>query len=108
MLIGTAGVLMVRPHVAICVFAGLGLMMILILTQLRKHRRPIIPVLALLVFVVAGNVVMSRTSSYLGTPSLTQEDVTNTLNSTKRTARRVIPSSTRSGSTIRSSSPMQS
>jgi hypothetical protein len=81
-LLGTGGALLVRPHMAICVFAGLGLMMIIILTQLRKMRRSALPVLAMIVFVAAGNVVVHQTKAYLGTPNLTQEDVQTTLDKT--------------------------
>jgi hypothetical protein len=82
-MLGLGGVILARPHLGICVFAGLTFMMLVILTRLRKHRRPVLPVLACLVIAVAGNVVMSQTKSFLGTPSLTQEDLTTTLNSTE-------------------------
>jgi hypothetical protein len=82
-LLGLGGVILSRPHLGICVFAGLTFMMVLILTRLRKQRRPVLPVLACLVLAIMGNLVMSQTKSFLGTPSLTQEDLTTTLNSTQ-------------------------
>lgn len=72
----------VRPHIAICVFVGLTVMMLIIGTQWRRMRRPIMPVLAVLALALVGNVAVQRAQSYLGVDSLTQESITQTLDST--------------------------
>jgi hypothetical protein len=72
----------VRPHIAVCVMAGLTVMMLIVSTQLKRMRRPIMPVLAVLVLAVVGNVAVRRAQSYLGVDSLTQESISQTLDAT--------------------------
>jgi hypothetical protein len=83
-LLGTAGIIMIRPHIAICVFSGLTLLMIIVCTQWRRMRRPIVPMIAMLILFLAGNIVVQQTKRYLHVESLTQESVTATLNETTR------------------------
>jgi hypothetical protein len=69
---------------AICVFAGLTAMMLLLCTQWRQMQRPLLPLLAVFVLVLAGNVAVQHTKDYLGVSSLTQETVNQTLDKTNK------------------------
>jgi hypothetical protein len=83
-LLGTAAIIGVRPHVAICLFAGLTALMLVVCTQWKRMQRPVVPMIALLVLFLAANVVVQQTKKYLGVESLTQEAVTRTLDEATR------------------------
>jgi hypothetical protein len=77
----------IRPHVGICVFAGLAAVMLVLCLQWRKARRPIMPLVATVAFVIIGNVVVQQTKTYFGVEALTQESVVQTLDeATRRTS----------------------
>jgi hypothetical protein len=81
-LIGIAGVCIVRPHVGIAVFVGLGLALLAMSTRRERLRRPIGPIIAALLLVVAGLIVVQEAKRFFGFGSLTSTELTTQLNTT--------------------------
>jgi hypothetical protein len=81
-LIGIAGVCAVRPHVGIAVFVGLAFTLLAMCTQWRTLRRPIGPLIAIFLLVLAGLLVVQEAKRFFGFGSLSSSEVTTQLNET--------------------------
>jgi hypothetical protein len=83
--LGIVATMLVRPHIALLVVVGIGCA----LTVRRPFRKsPLVPVAriaTLLVFVVAGTLILSQAKSFLGVQTITSDTVSSTLSSVSST-----------------------
>jgi hypothetical protein len=83
-ILGIGGVCVVRPHVGIAVFVGLGFALFAMCTQWRNLRRPVGPLVAGLLLVVAGLIVVQESKRFFGVGSLSSTVVTQQLSTTSK------------------------
>ncbi|MEI8001223.1 MAG: hypothetical protein WCI50_07710 [Actinomycetes bacterium] len=81
-ILGVAGLLMVRPHMALIVFAGLVFAFALRKAPGRSMATPIFRILGLVVVVVLGAFLASRTASFLKQDAFTTNTISSALTST--------------------------
>ncbi len=83
LVVGLVALGMVRPHVALVVFAGLVFALLVRKAPPRTYLAPLMRIVGLCFLLVVGVVLAGRTASFLGVESLTQESVETELSETE-------------------------
>lgn len=81
--LGMFAIVVVRPHIALIVFVGLVLALLIRRAPARTYAAPIFRLLGLVALLVLGLVLASRTASFLGQEKLTADTVSEELSNTQ-------------------------